>query len=146
MSKLEQSHFQNQEFFNEIQNLRNSMAIAEKQVKQLQKSNTTLQNQSLNKSFYQNNLSHLNTFKNNENNTKPMSQSYIQGNNYMNNEDFSNNSYLYGSGKKGDYSSLIRNDPNSINEKNFETMRNLKNILNKIDTKITSQNRKIDLQ
>lgn len=192
MTKLEKTQYENTEIYNELQNLRNTVAVYEKQVKQLQRiqkqslnninsmnMNTNSQLNNLNNSMYNINMNnqgqnqmynqgnHINMNRNyqqnssyNYDNNKPLSQSFVQNNEPIlnqqypseiknkifntNNEDLVNHSVNYNSNYRNVFTGVGGNyeidmKEKLTNERNIETMRNLKSVLNKIDNKISSQ-------
>ena len=144
--------------FNELQNLRNNIVLYEKQLRQLNKKNSQTQhtisksqnqNQIHNQIHNQNQIHHQN-HNSNENQNKTMSQSFIESARNLKkskiNDDNCNNSMNHYLGNKGLNKFIAPNTGESKNsysqfgtDRNNETMYNLKSVLSKIDSKISSQ-------
>ena len=136
-SKIERICFENKELFNELQHLRNSNLLLEKQLKQVNKQNKSLQKSMMNNNLNYNSSTH-NEFNEAYEAYSPREREYNV--NHSVNYDFNRKNFLggmFGKGGERDY-----RESNSLgvggyeNERNLETMNHLKSILNKIDGKL----------
>ncbi len=139
-AKLEQSCFDNNDLVNEIQNLKNSYSISTKQLKQMQSQinndRSQVEKERVNKSMQLNYNSGTNRNRASVNDFKFNTQGY-------GNDDYLNYSVNYA---KSDLNDIYKNNYlSNSNEKGAETIRNVKNLLSKIDSKLSIQHKQSPL-